>query len=46
MKKRKLTEEEIDEIVTKETDDPTKWEEPILVKPAGVTSSDAPFYSA
>ena len=38
MKKRKFTEEEVDEIVTKEADDFTKWEEPILVKPAGATS--------
>jgi len=38
MKKRKLTEENIDEIVTKEAGDLTRWEEPILVKPAGVTS--------
>ena len=38
MKKKKLTEEEIDEIVTKEADDLTKWEEPIFIKPAGATS--------
>jgi len=37
-KKKKLTEEKIDAIVTKEADDFTKWEEPILVKPTNVTS--------
>jgi len=37
MRKRKLAEEKIDEIVTKEAEDLTRWEEPILVKPAGVT---------
>jgi len=35
MRKKKLTEEEIDEIVISEADDITKWEEPISVKPLG-----------
>ena len=38
MKKRRLTEEEIDEIVISEASDITKWEEPISVKPSGATS--------
>jgi predicted DNA-binding protein len=38
MKKRKLSEREIDAIVTKEAKDPSKWEEPVLVKQSGVTS--------
>ena len=38
MKKRKISEEKIDEIVMKEADDLTKWEEPTLVNPSGVTS--------
>ena len=38
MKNRKLAEEKIDEIVTKEAEDLTRWEAPILVKPAGVGS--------
>jgi hypothetical protein len=35
MRKRKLTEQEIDEIVVSEANDSTKWEEPISVKPSG-----------
>jgi predicted transcriptional regulator len=38
MKKRKLSQAEIDEIVTNEAEDPSKWEEPVLVKQSGVTS--------
>jgi len=38
MKKRKLTEQEIDEIVISEADDISKWEEPISVKPSGEAS--------
>ena len=38
MKKRELSERQIDEIVTKEAEDPSKWEEPVLVKQSGVTS--------
>ena len=38
MSKRKLTEEAIDEIIIKEAEDLSKWEEPILVKPTGITS--------
>jgi len=38
MKKRKLTEEKIDEIVTKEADDPTRWEKPVFVKATSITS--------
>lgn len=38
MKKRKLTEENIDDIITKEAEDLTKWDEPTLVKSAGATS--------
>ena len=38
MKKRELSERDIDEIVTKEAEDPSKWEEPVLVKQSGVTS--------
>ena len=37
-KKKKLSEKKIDEIVTREADDLTKWEEPIFVKPASATS--------
>ena len=37
-KKKKLTEEKIDEIVTKEADDLTRWNEPILIKTTSVTS--------
>lgn len=38
MKKRELTEQVIDEIVTSETNDISKWEEPISVKPSGAAS--------
>jgi len=38
MKKRKLTEQEIDEIVIREADDINKWEEPISVKASGEAS--------
>lgn len=38
MKKKKLTEENIDEIVIKEADDFTRWEEPVLVKSNFITS--------
>ena len=38
MKKRELSERDIDEIVTKEAEDPGKWEEPVLAKQSGVTS--------
>jgi len=37
MRKSKLTEQEIDEIVISEANDITKWEEPISVKPPRVT---------
>lgn len=38
MKKRELAEQEIDEIVTSEANDISKWEEPISVKPSGAAS--------
>jgi hypothetical protein len=38
MRKKKLTEQEIDEIVASEADDITKWEDPISVKPEGAIS--------
>lgn len=38
LKRRKLSRREIDEIVTKEAEDPGKWEKPVLVKPSGMTS--------
>ena len=38
MKKRELTEQEIDEIVTSEANDISKWEEPVSVKPSGTAS--------
>ena len=38
MRKRKFGERQIDKIVTKEAEDPSKWEEPVLVKQSGVTS--------
>ncbi len=38
MKKKKLTEKKIDDIVTREADDLTKWGDPIFVKPVGATS--------
>ncbi len=38
MKKRELTEQEIDEIVISEANDISKWEEPISVKPSGAAS--------
>ena len=38
MKKKKLSEREIDAIVTEEAEDPSKWEEPVLAKQSGVTS--------
>jgi predicted DNA-binding protein len=37
-KKRKVSDRKIDEIVAKEAEDPSKWEEPVLVKQSGVTS--------
>ena len=38
MRKEKLTEQEIDEIVIGEANDMTKWEEPISVEPSGAIS--------
>ena len=38
MRKRKLTEQKIDEIVISEASDITKWEEPISAKPSGAAS--------
>ena len=38
MRTRKVTERQIDEIVTTEAEDLSKWEEPVLVKQSGVTS--------
>jgi predicted transcriptional regulator len=38
MRKRKVSERQIDEIVTTEAEDLSKWEEPVLVKQSGVTS--------
>lgn len=38
-KKRKLSEEEIDQLVIAEAEDLTKWEEPISVKPTSIRLS-------
>lgn len=38
MRKKKPTEQEIDESVTREAGDITKWEEPISVNPEGAIS--------
>jgi hypothetical protein len=41
-KKRSLSEEEIDEIVTAHADDDSAWEEPVRVRPAKSMSLDLP----
>lgn len=39
MQKRKLSEEEIDQLVIAEAEDLTKWEEPVAVKPTSIRLS-------
>jgi len=38
MKKKKLSEGEIDKIVTEESEDMSKWDDPLSVKPRGAIS--------